>query len=70
MIIELFWEALLLGRERVLGTQMPSAQNHFYATMPYSGPLRLLYLSLVFPENFGKHKTFLKSRNSVLLSQS
>lgn len=45
---------------RHLGTQMPSAQNHFYAIVPCSRPFQLLYFSPVFPENLGK-QNILKS---------
>lgn len=41
MITESFWEALFSGRLGILGTQMASAENKFYATVTDSGPLIL-----------------------------
>lgn len=37
MAIEFFWEALLFGRRRISGTQMPSAQKNAYAKVVYFG---------------------------------
>lgn len=41
---KIFWKALLLGKSKISGTQVPSAQNNFYATVGYSGPLHGLSL--------------------------
>jgi hypothetical protein len=40
MTIEFFWESLLLRQIRNSGTQMPSAQDNFYALVAYSGPFQ------------------------------
>lgn len=40
MTVEFFGGSVLLGRQEVLGIQMPSVHINFYANVAYSGPLR------------------------------
>lgn len=44
MTTELFWEALLLGRLGISGTQMLSAKNNSYAKVAYFGMAYLDHL--------------------------
>ena len=64
MTSEFFGEALLLGRREILGTQIASAQNNFYATMADYGPF---ILNLIPISNFTQLIATLTSDSEFLI---